>query len=177
MEPVTPEPPRPDDKDWTWVLDRPCGECGFDAASVAREELGPLLVETAPSYMLALAGPGATSRPSPQVWSVLEYCCHVRDVHRTFAERVRLMVSAVDPQFPNWDQDATALESAYHLQDPAVVGPELVSAAAEVAQVYDGVQDWSRRGFRSNGSVFTVESIGRYHLHDVVHHLWDITRG
>ena len=24
----------PDDKDWTWVLERPCPECGFDAATV-----------------------------------------------------------------------------------------------------------------------------------------------
>jgi hypothetical protein len=28
---------------------------------------------------------------------------------------------------------------------------------------------------RSNGSEFTVESLGRYHLHDVVHHLHDVT--
>ena len=27
---------------------------------------------------------------------------------------------------------------------------------------------------RSNGTVFTVETLGRYHLHDVVHHLWDV---
>ena len=23
--------------------------------------------------------------------------------------------------------------------------------------------------------MFTVETIGRYHLHDVVHHLWDVS--
>ena len=34
---------------------------------------------------------------------------------------------------------------------------------------------WQRTGRRSNGSAFTVESIGRYHLHDVVHHLWDVS--
>jgi hypothetical protein len=27
---------------------------------------------------------------------------------------------------------------------------------------------------RSNGDEFTVESLGRYHLHDVVHHLHDV---
>src|SRR4051794_791858 len=31
---VTPEPVEPDTKDWTWVLDRPCPECGFDPAAV-----------------------------------------------------------------------------------------------------------------------------------------------
>ena len=173
MEPLAPQP---DDKDWTWVLDEACPECGFDAASVPVEELGARLVELAPSYTMALAGPGSTERPSPQVWSVLEYCCHVRDVHRIFRERVELMLGEADPRFANWDQDATALASRYHEQDPAVVGAELVSAAVEVARVYDGVTGpaWDRRGFRSNGSVFTVASIGRYHLHDVVHHLADI---
>lgn len=24
----------PDDKDWTWVLERPCPECGFDTAAI-----------------------------------------------------------------------------------------------------------------------------------------------
>lgn len=26
----------PDTKDWTWVLERACPECGFDASSFAR---------------------------------------------------------------------------------------------------------------------------------------------
>lgn len=25
---------RLDDKDWTWVLERPCPECGFDTAAI-----------------------------------------------------------------------------------------------------------------------------------------------
>ena len=33
---------------------------------------------------------------------------------------------------------------------------------------------WGRRGYRSNGSEFTIESIGVYHLHDIVHHAWDV---
>jgi hypothetical protein len=32
-----------------------------------------------------------------------------------------------------------------------------------------------RTGRRSNGSVFTVASLSQYFLHDVVHHLWDVT--
>ena len=34
-----------------------------------------------------------------------------------------------------------------------------------------------RRGTRSNGDVFSVESLGSYHLHDVVHHLHDVGAG
>jgi len=29
----------PDTKDWTWVLERPCPECGFDATAIAVTEL------------------------------------------------------------------------------------------------------------------------------------------
>jgi len=91
---------------------------------------------------------------------------------------VQLMLDEDDPTFDNWDQDATAVEKAYDLQDPAEVGVELVERAAEVAAVYASVEEdqWQRTGRRSNGSLFTVETIGVYHLHDVVHHLWDVTR-
>jgi hypothetical protein len=80
-------------------------------------------------------------------------------------------------RFANWDQDVTAVEERYDLQDPAEVGPALVEAAEVVAALYDSVPDdaWGRRGVRSNGDVFTVETFGRYHLHDVVHHWWDVS--
>jgi hypothetical protein len=49
-------------------------------------------------------------------------------------------------------------------------------AGKALAAVFAGVGDgeWVRRGTRSNGSVFTVESLGRYLLHDPVHHLSDV---
>ena len=34
---------------------------------------------------------------------------------------------------------------------------------------------WRRPGRRSDGAVFTVESFGRYLVHDPVHHLYDVT--
>ena len=32
-------PIEPDTKDWTWVLERPCPECGFDASSVSFDDV------------------------------------------------------------------------------------------------------------------------------------------
>ncbi|GCD88722.1 DinB family protein [Nocardioides sp. LS1] len=173
MEPVT-----PDTKDWTWVLDRPCPECGFVAADVPARDLAGRLLANAASWARVLdGGPGLTKRPAPQVWSPTEYACHVRDVHRVFDERVRLMLEEDVPHFANWDQDETAVQQRYDLQDPVVVGRELTVAANAVAERYAAVPDdaWGRAGIRSNGSGFTVESLGRYHLHDVVHHLHDVS--
>jgi hypothetical protein len=167
----------PDTKDWTWVLDTPCQDCGFDPVAVSAGQLVDLIHENTRGWYPVLADADFGVRPAPHVWSRLEYACHVRDVHRLFAERVRLMLEADDPEFADWDQDATAVDEAYGEQDPAVVGTELVERAAEVAAVYASVSgdQWRRTGRRSNGSVFTVESLGRYHLHDVVHHLWDVS--
>ncbi len=45
-----------------------------------------------------------------------------------------------------------------------------------LAARFDTVEEeqWSRRGIRSDGSVFTVDSVARYLMHDPVHHLWDV---
>jgi hypothetical protein len=168
----------PDTKDWTWVLTRPCPDCGFVASATERGGFGDAVRANAAAFADALSGPGATRRPTPDVWSATEYACHVRDVHTIFDQRVRSMLDRDEPTFPNWDQDETAVEQRYDLQDPGEVAPALLAAADQVAATYDAVPDgaWERRGLRSNGSEFTVDSIARYHLHDVVHHLWDVTR-
>ena len=110
------------------------------------------------------------------MWSPLEYGCHVRDVCRLFEWRLELIRSQVDPSFENWDQDATAIADAYGSQDPAVVSRELSAAAVSAAAAFDevGEGDWARTGRRSNGSVFTIETLGQYFLHDLTHHLHDV---
>lgn len=176
--PHTTEPPviAPDDKDWTWVVERRCPECGFAASDVAPEAVGGTVRDLVPRWVAALHRDDARVRPEPTTWSTLEYGAHVRDVMRIFGERVQLMLDEDDPPFANWDQDATALEDRYDLQDPQVVAAELAAAAETTAARFDGVADdaWERPGRRSNGSRFTVRTLGQYFLHDVVHHLHDV---
>jgi SAM-dependent methyltransferase len=166
----------PDTKDWTWVLDQPCPDCGFVASAVTVDRLAEVVRDNATTWEAVLTLADVAVRPAPGVWSPLEYACHVRDVHRIFDLRVGLMLEEDGPLFPNWDQDDTAVAQRYGEQDPTVVSVDLMDAAVTVARRYEAVPPdaWSRRGFRSNGSEFTVESIGQYHLHDVVHHAWDV---
>ena len=173
-EPIAPDP---DDKDWTFVLARPCPGCGFDAAAASRTEIPALVRSSVQEFEAALARHDAATRPAPQVWSPLEYACHVRDVCRIFGVRLGRMLTEDDPIFANWDQDATALEDRYWAQDPATVSAELAAAGAQIADAFAAVagDEWQRPGRRSNGSVFTVESLGRYFVHDLVHHVADIS--
>ena len=120
----------PDTKDWTWVISQPCPECGFDGSAVSHTEVADRIRADARG-MAAPAQRRRCHRAAPTtVWSALEYGCHIRDVHRIFNDRVRLMLSEDAPRFANWDQDATAIEDDYGSQDPAVVTSELVDAAA-----------------------------------------------
>lgn len=171
-----PEPIAPDTKDWTWVLEQPCGECGFDPDAQSMADLPRLIHDSAMVWTDVLRRPDAGERPAPGVWSALEYACHVRDVHRLFAERVTLMLEQDGPTFANWDQDETAVAGNYAEQDPAEVDVDLVEAAGHVAGIYATVtpETAGRRGVRSNGSEFTVRTIGLYHLHDVLHHVHDV---
>jgi hypothetical protein len=166
----------PDTKDWTWVLTKRCADCGFDAATVPGSALPRLIRENAVAWQPVLAAADAAVRPADNVWSPLEYACHVRDVHRVFERRVAQMLTEDDPEFESWDQDATAVEQRYGEQDPSVVAVELVEAAEVAAARYAAVvgDQWRRPGSRSDGAVFTVESLGRYHLHDSVHHRHDV---
>lgn len=158
------------------MIDAGCPQCGFDASSITGADVPALTRATAQRFRLALARPAASTRPAPDVWSPLEYSAHVRDVCRRFDERVRLMLAEDDPQFANWDQDATALADRYWTQDPTAVSAELAAAADEMAETLSAVraEQWSRPGRRSNGSAFTVDSLARYFVHDLVHHAHDV---
>lgn len=170
--------PEPDSKDWTWVLDEQCPECGFDTRAPERRALAGLTEVIGQRWAEAMAmAPDPNRRPAPAVWSPLEYACHVRDVLDLACVRVGLMLAEDGPRFANWDQDATAVEDDYAAQDPQAVTAELLDAADRFAVVVAAVpdDDWTRTGLRSDGAAFTVESFVRYLLHDPVHHLTDVT--
>jgi hypothetical protein len=176
MADPVPAVPIPDDKDWTWVLDSPCPDCGFDARAITGADVAGLVLETIPRWQHALTDVRARSRPAPEIWSPLEYGCHIRDVFVLFGQRAQLLLDQDDPLFANWDQDETALAERYWEQSPSVVAVELAAAGRHTATIFAGVEpgQWARAGRRSNGSTFTVDSLGRYFIHDVLHHLVDV---
>lgn len=167
----------PDDKDWTWVLTGPCPDCGFDAANCSAESVASLTRDNANAWRELLSSARIRAgRPNDSTWSPLEYACHVRDVFRRFDQRIELMQREDDPLFPNWDQDASAIDDGYDQQDPEVVVDELGVAAETLAQRLELISggEWHRPGRRSDGASFTIGTIARYMIHDPIHHVWDV---
>jgi hypothetical protein len=170
----------PDDKDWTWVLERPCSECGFDASTVRAADVAELVRANARAWArLLVAAPAGElrRRRRDDRWSALEYACHVCDVCALYRYRLGLMLDEDDPLFPNWDQDATAVEEQYGIQDPTVVATQLGHEAGQLADAFGAVhgEQWQRPGRRSDGATFTVDTFSRYMVHDPIHHLYDVT--
>jgi hypothetical protein len=169
----------PDTKDWTWVLQKPCPECGFDTRGFPREQVGAMTRANAEEWTSLLADPRASRRPSDDRWSALEYGCHVRDVFNLYDQRLRMMLEQDGPHYPNWDQNVSAIENDYANDDPAKVSGEIHAAATSLADRFDAVEpdQWSRAGFRSDGAEFTIETFARYFIHDPIHHVHDAERG
>ncbi|MBL1074500.1 DinB family protein [Nocardia sp. 2] len=185
----------PDAKDWTWVLERTCTECGFDPAATSYEAVPGLVRGSARRLGVALTAPNAAVRPDDSTWSALEYAAHVRDVCRIFEHRLDITrtasgrpgpviggydpsVTVADgiPMFANWDQDETAVAENYGAQQPTAVAADLVAVAESAARAFESVPV-AERGLiarRSNGSQFTVDTLARYFVHDLVHHVHDV---
>jgi hypothetical protein len=165
-----------DTKNWTWVIDRPCPECGFDASTYADADIAPAILDNAAAWPAVLARSSVRVRPNDSTWSPLEYAAHVRDVLSVYRERLGLMVDSDDPLYPNWDQDETAVAQKYNEQDPSVVAGELRDNAVELGSAFAVLtpDQWLRVGRRSDGASFTVSSMAKYLTHDLVHHRWDV---
>jgi hypothetical protein len=169
----------PDTKNWTWVIEHPCAECGFDASKVRPADVAGLIRNNAGAWDdLSRSGTIHPGRPNPERWSSLEYAAHVRDVYRRYDERIASMLSTDDPLFANWDQDASAVEEDYESQDAGTVVAELQRHATHLADRLAALtpEAWQRPGRRSDGASFSVDSISRYMIHDTVHHMWDVVQ-
>jgi hypothetical protein len=174
-----PGPSTPDDADWTWVLTRPCPDCGFDAAATRTDDVPTILRDAARRYAAVLGRDDVRTRPVEEVWSPLEYVCHVRDVCDVMRGRLEQILDGGGQlvRFANWDQDATAVEQQYWRSDREVVARELTEAFEAAATAYalpSGTQ-WEWPALRSNGSQFTARTLALYFAHDIRHHLWDLS--
>jgi hypothetical protein len=166
----------PDAKNWTWVIDSRCPECGFDGAAYDSADAGADIRSFGNAWAEILRRPDVRVRPDDSTWSPLEYSCHVRDVFRVYHGRLARMLTEDAPHYANWDQDATAVEDRYGEQDPATVAAEVRVAAERLADRYATVpvDGWQRTGHRSDGSSFTIDTFSRYLVHDIFHHLHDV---
>ena len=149
-----------------------CDECGWEYGSLDLREHAGRFVD---------AFDGSRARPAPEVWSPLEYGCHVRDVLRIQLGRVARALIEDTPSFDPMGRDERPARYRYHEQVPDVVAREVLDAAEALALVFDAMTDehlertvtynWPERIER------TLRWVGRHTVPELVHHRMDLQRG
>ncbi len=99
-------------------------------------------------------------RPSPDDWSALEICCHLRDAAQEEGVRVRRLVEEEGPALEPYDQEVWARERNYQGDDIRRVRTALRAFWGGLAYLLEGLTDeqWERAGTHPEWGAVTVRS-------------------
>lgn len=159
-----------------------CEDCGFTYDLSAAGAVGEAVRSLVAEYATLLAGDDATlrRRPRPDVWSPLEYACHVRDVLLGQRERVLLARRETCPELVPMGRDERVEHDGYNEQSPADVARQLSDAALMFSTVLGRLSsaDWERELVYNypERQVRSLRWLAVHSLHEVRHHLLDVQR-
>jgi hypothetical protein len=166
-------------------VDGLCDECGFNYDTGDLQGTVTTLVRQSAECSMALtkaaAGPDADVvriRPEPEVWSAIEYACHVRDVLEVQRFRIAQCLAEDRPVYAPMDRTGRVKQAKYEDQDPMEVAAALMRFAREfgaAARVLTppqlgklGLYNYPVRAPRSLGWII------RHTAHEIQHHRQDI---
>ncbi len=156
-----------------------CAGCGFDYDLTLAPAAARAIADGAGELAgLVVAAPDAARRLHPDLWSPLEYECHVRDVLLVQRERVLAARRMDCPSVEPMGREERAEHDGYAEQDPERVARELVDAAFMFANVLDRLDaDGWERTLMYNYPALCERSlrwIAVHTEHEVKHHLLDV---
>lgn len=160
-----------------------CTDCGFAWGAVPVEDFGPAFSSLSGRYAerLSLDGARLRRRPAPEVWSPLEYACHVRDVLLAQRERVYLALVEHRPSFARMNREERVALARYAEESPSAVRSDLAVAFRQIGTALTGrsPEDWARPLIYNfpGPAEHDLAWLGRHTIHECEHHLVDIDRG
>jgi hypothetical protein len=162
-------------------MDR-CADCGFDYELDRAELAGPVIVAGAARLagILERTDVDLRSRREPDVWSPLEYGCHVRDVLLVQRERVLTARRVATPSFDPMAREERVELDGYADQDPLAVARQLRDASAMFANVLArlGPDEWERTVMYNYPAPWerSLRWVAEHTEHELQHHLLDVDR-
>jgi DinB superfamily len=166
-------------------MDR-CDTCRYVYADIEAQALPERFASFGTRYQEVLLPPGRPAewhdslrtRPEEDVWSALEYACHVRDVF--LVQRDRLYITLVEdrPVMAQMYRDHRVTLARYNEQDPEEVAAQLNTAARLISQAFAALDATQLKRLciynfpaRAERSLLWV---GQHAIHEGEHHLRDI---
>lgn len=159
-----------------------CAQCDFtydlDAAPAAGDHVRLRVAEIA--VLLRDNITDVRIRPGIDVWSALEYGCHVRDMLLVQRERVLAARRDSGVACAAMGRDERAEHEGYGEQDPDDVARQLTDAATLFENVLARLasEDWDRTVVYNYPEPCerSLRWVAVHTVHDVHHHLHDIRR-
>ncbi|BBZ10755.1 DinB family protein [Mycobacterium branderi] len=161
--------------------DHVCADCALAYPEITIEQAVEVIGGLAATVRESLSGvplEALRQRPTPRVWSITEYVCHLRDVYLTFTIRLHRTRTEDQPMLEPMFNDLRARRFRYNDRDVAAVLDELAATTAgfceEIAHTREA--EWDRTATRLPGEHRTARWLVRQAMHEGVHHLADIRR-
>lgn len=158
-----------------------CPQCRFDYDAADSASVPIALTAIGADFQDRLRAAHDPSRlrrrPAEEVWSALEYACHVRDVLLIQRDRLYLALVEDTPSFARMYRDERATLARYNSRDPHDVADQIAVAARLAAEAFsklDGNQ-WTRRLIYNwpEARQQNVLWLGAHTVHEGRHHLGD----
>jgi hypothetical protein len=157
-----------------------CDVCGFEWDAITADELPARLRAAGDGFRVVFAagGKALALRPSADVWSTVEYGCHVRDAMFNLRDRIVLGVAEDNPTPHAMHTDTRISEGLYAGEQPKVLAVEIPVAADLLARTIEALDadhlarpifyGWPRPTTR------TLLWVAAQALHEAEHHLDDV---
>jgi S-DNA-T family DNA segregation ATPase FtsK/SpoIIIE len=172
----------------TPAYDGQCEECGYVYETVSPGDAIVAIRSYARRYRAPLTrglpdedlDDVVRRKPAPDVWSALEYACHVRDVFAVQKSRIERMLVEDRPVFEPMRRDDTAVVLKYNEQDRDAVADAIAANAEALASTLETISpdDWTRTAIYPfpQPTERTLLWLTRHTVHEGTHHLLDIGR-
>lgn len=159
-----------------------CAECNFTYdlghALKAGDAIRARIADVA--QILCDSAVAVRARPQPDVWSPLEYGCHLRDVLIVQRERVLAARRQDRADCAAMGREERVEHDGYNDQDPASVARQITDAADLFSNVLArlSADDWNRTVLYNYPETHerSLRWLAVHTVHDVQHHLLDIRR-
>lgn len=160
----------------------PCAGCGFTddlrQAATACDDICAAAAEVV--ALLCDSGIDMRLRARPDLWSPLEYGCHLRDVLLVQRERVLAARRVNGADCASMGREERAAHDGYNEQDPIAVARQLGDAATLFNNVLArlAADDWDRTVVYHypETSERSLRWVAVHTAHELQHHLLDIRR-
>ena len=161
-------------------MEQTCSECAFDESLARPTDVAlalPPLAAAIGDHIRALPAELARRRPSPEVWSPVEYLGHLREAMAFHRWLIESALAEDNPMIPMVDPDESVAKAGYADADSEALVGQFERRVDRLCQLLAELDDGAvKRTLTLDDRQVTVGLVARSAWHEYHHHRIDIRR-